>query len=133
MRSRWWFVVLVVGLSTVVAACAGDHPAEPTISTVPFTPRLVVTVDDSGFAVARGQTDDPSISADPPTAPTGTVIEVRNGGSGDHRVTNGGAIDTGVLQPGDTTTVVLRDVGDLELRDDTTDATVTIAVTAREP
>ena len=134
MRSRWVSLVFglgVLGLGLVVASCAGDHQAEPTIESVNFTPRLIVSVDDNGFHVAKGETDNPSISADPASAPEGTVIEIRNAGSVDHRVTNDAAIDTGVMQPGDSTTVVLTTAGDLELHDATSGATLTIDVTPR--
>lgn len=131
MRSRWLLVLAVVGLALVTPACAGDHPAEPTIGSIDFTPRLVLEVHDQGFEVSRGDTDDPAVTADPPSAPEGTVIEIRNAGSTDHRVSDGSTVDTGILQPGDTTTVVLTTQGDLDLRDTGTDASVTVAVTAR--
>ena len=134
MRSRWVslvFGLVALGLVTVVASCSGDHQAEPTIGSVDFTPRLVVSVDDRGFAVAKGDTDNPAITADPASAPEGTVIEIRNSGSADHRVTNEAAIDTGIMQPGDSTTVVLTTAGDLELREAASGATLTINVTPR--
>jgi hypothetical protein len=131
VRSRWLLVVVVLGLPVLAAACAGDHPAAPTIGSVDFTPRLVLQVDEQGFEVDRGVTDDPVVTADPPSAPEGTVIEIRNGGSTDHRVTDGGTLDTGILRPGDTTTVVLTAEGDLDLHDAETGATITVAVTAR--
>ncbi len=130
MRSRW-LVPFVLALGPLVASCAGDHQAEPTIASVDFTPRLVVSVDDGGFSVTRGDTDKAEVTADPPSAPAGTVIEIRNVGTSDHRVTNDSTVDTGIMQPGDSTTVVLTTEGDLELQDAGGGATVTIAVTPR--
>jgi hypothetical protein len=134
VRSRWLslvFVLVGVGLVPVVASCAGDHRAEPTIESVNFTPKLVVSVDDRGFTVAKGESDNSSITANPASAPQGTVIEIRNAGAVDHRVTNDAAVDTGVMQPGDSTTVVLTTEGDLELHDAASGATLTISVTPR--
>lgn len=130
MRSRWLISCFVV-LAPFVMSCAGDHPAEPTIGSVNFTPRLIVTVDDGGFDVARGDAANPAVTDDPPAAPEGTVIEIRNDGTRDHRVTAGTAIDTGIMQPGDSTTVVLTAEGDLELHDAESGATLTISVTPR--
>jgi hypothetical protein len=132
VRSRFLLVAVVLGLAVGAVACSGDHRAEPTLGSVNFTPRLVVSVDDSGFEVARGETDNASITADPASAPAGTVIEIRNAGSTDRRVTNNATIDTGVMQPGDSTTVVLTTEGDLELHDAESNAELTIAVTARQ-
>jgi hypothetical protein len=144
VRSRWVSLLFsrpvlrlgvlglgVVGLGAVIASCAGDRQAEPTIESIDFTPRLLVSVDDTGFTVAKGDTDNPLITADPASAPVGTLIEIRNAGSVDHRVTNEAATDTGVMQPGDNTTVVLATEGDLELRDDASGATLKITVTPR--
>jgi hypothetical protein len=123
--------LIVLGLVPLIASCAGDHQAEPTIGSVNFTPRLVVSVDEVGFAVAKGETDNPAITADPASAPEGTVIEIRNTGSAERRVTNEAAIDTGVMQPGDSTTVVLTTQGELELHDAASEATLMINVTPR--
>ena len=123
--------LIVLGLVPLVASCSGDHAAEPTIGSVNFTAKLMVSVDDNGFAVAKGETDNPAITAEPASAPEGTVIEIRNTGSVDRRVTNEAAIDTGVMQPGDGTTVVLTTQGDLELHDAASGATLTINVTPR--
>jgi hypothetical protein len=134
VRSRWvplLFSLLVLGLVPVVASCGGDHQAEPTLASVNFTAKLVVSVDETGFAVTKGETDNPAITAEPASAPEGTVIEIRNAGSVDRRVTDEAAIDTGVMQPGDSTTVVLTTPGDLELHDAASGATLTINVTPR--
>ena len=130
MRSRWLILCLV--LVPFGAACAGDHPAEPTLGSVNFTPRLIVTVDEAGFGVERGETTNAAITADPPSAPEGTVVEIRNGGSRDHRITTDAAIDTGIMQPGDTTTVVLTTEGELVLHDAASDQSLTVAVTPRQ-
>lgn len=128
MRLRPLVLVAVV-LASPLVACSGDRGTEPTLPTVELSPRLVVSVDDDGFSVERGDTDDPAITADPPAAPTGTVIEVRNDGDSDNRVSDDDTIDTGVMRPGDTTTVVLTSEGPLELRDASGHA-LTIDVTA---
>lgn len=130
MRSRWFVLVVVVALAPVVAACAGDQGTEPMLTSTDFTPRLVISVDDQGFSVRRGDTENPAISADPPTAPAGTVIEISNEGERENRVSNDGTVDTGVLQPGDSTVVVLTTDGDLELHDQAGHE-VTVTVTPR--
>jgi hypothetical protein len=130
VRSRW-LLPIAVALLPLFASCGGDHEAQPTIESVDFSPRLLVSVGDAGFVVTTGDTDNASITADPPSAPEGTVIEIRNTGATDRRVTDDSTIDTGVMQPGDSTTVVLTTEGDLELRDAADGATVKITVTPR--
>lgn len=129
VRSRW-FVLVVLVLAPLVAGCTGDEGTEPTLTSTDFTPRLVVSIDAQGFEVRRGDTDDPAITADPPSAPSGTVIEISNEGERENRVSNDGTVDTGVLQPGDSTVVVLTTEGDLELHDQAGHE-VTITVTPR--
>jgi hypothetical protein len=122
------FVVVVLAL--VLTACSGDAGTEPTLGSIDFTPGLVVSIDDQGFEVSRGSTEDSAISTDPPSAPSGTVIEISNDGDRDNRVSNDSTVDTGVLRPGESTVVVLTTDGDLVLRD-LAGHEVTITVTPR--
>jgi hypothetical protein len=124
------FVVMVLGVLPVVS-CGGDHDAEPTIPSVDFTPRLVVVVTGAdGLAVEPGGRPE-GTQLSPASVPSGSVIEVRNEDSRDHRITAGTTIDTGVMRPGDNTTVVMTTEGDTELRDRETGATLVITVTPR--
>lgn len=130
MQRRGWGLVIGVVLAVAsLTSCAGDRDAEPTVASVDFTPRLVLVVSPDGLEVEEG--DRPGASLDPPSVPAGSVVEVRNDAPDERRVVSGSTIDTGVMQPGDTTTVVLAAEGDVELRDTATGATTTIAVTAR--
>jgi hypothetical protein len=121
-------VLVGIALLSVLTGCAGDREAEPTIPSVDFTPRLVVVVSADGLSVERGERFHDA-QLDPPSVPSGSVVEVRNDDSGDHRITAGSAVDTGVMRSGDTTTVVLTNEGETELRDRETGATLTITVT----
>lgn len=121
-------IALTIGALT--AGCASDQDAEPTIASVDFTPRLVVLARDDALAVEPGPRDD-GVVLDPPSVPAGSVIEVRNAGNEDHRITAGTTIDTGVMRPGDSTTVVMATAGDVVLRDVDSGDTLVITVTAR--
>jgi len=123
-------VILVAVTLLLFGACAGDHRAEPTIPSVNFAPLLVVSVTADGLTVERGE-QDADVSLDPPSLPAGSVVEVRNADSEDHRITAGTTIDTGIMHPGDTTTVVITTEGDVEVRDVDSGAALTITVTAR--
>lgn len=129
MRTRST-LLLIVMFMLVAASCAGDHEAEPTIPSVNFTPRLVVLVDADGFTVEAGERSD-GTEMDPPSVPAGSVIELRNADNTDHRITAGTTIDTGVMRPGDSTTVVMTTEGETELRDRVGGAMLAITVTPR--
>jgi hypothetical protein len=105
---------LLVGLAGLVtvagaAGCASDQATEPTVASVDFTPRLVLEVRDDGLRWIPGPRADDSVSVDPPRARQGAVVEVVNRTTSVHRVTgdDGQAFDTGTLDPGESTTIVL--------------------------
>jgi hypothetical protein len=80
--------------------------------------------------VDAGERSD-GVTLDPPSVPAGSVIEVRNADNDDHRITADTTIDTGIMRPDDTTTVVMTTEGDIELRDVDSGDALTITVTAR--
>lgn len=104
-------LVGLTGLATLAGAagCASDQATEPTVASVDFTPRLVLEVRDDGLRWVPGPRADDSVSVDPPRARQGAVVEVVNRTTADHRVTGDGgqAFDTGSLDPGESTTIVL--------------------------
>jgi hypothetical protein len=67
----------------------------------------VLVVDDAGVRAEAGERADPAVHTDPPVVPSGSVIEVRNAGTGDHRLRGDTAFDTGIMRAGEQTTVVL--------------------------
>jgi hypothetical protein len=122
-------VVLVL----LLAGCSGDRKPEPTIATVDFTPRVAVSVDERGFRVESVDSSTASIDPEQPVVSAGTVVEIRNVGTDARRVVAGTKIDTGVMEPGDTTTVVLSEAADLELRDVDSGLTLAVTVEPRTP
>jgi hypothetical protein len=119
--------VLAAGATTAVAC--GDPVEEPTLPTVDFAPSatLTVTPDAIGCALFRVTTG-PDCSV-----PAGSVVEVANEGADNRRVVADGIFDTGILRPGDTTTVVVTDVGTFEVYDDAEpEHTLELVVTPRD-
>jgi hypothetical protein len=126
--------VLVAGvlMATIVCGgCSGDATKTPTVATTNFAPTAVLQVGDRGqlqfllhVVTAEG------------SVPAGSVLLVANAGKDDHRLqaSNGSGttvFDTGTLQPGDETTVVLAEAGRLTLRDVPTGREVQLEVTPR--
>jgi hypothetical protein len=109
----------IVVLVVFAAGCREDRAREPTVPDIDFTPVLVVVVDDETIHIDEGPRQAADVSVDPPEAPPGSVVEVRNDGDADHRVVgnDGIVLDTGLLLPGESVTVVLEDVDELELRE----------------
>jgi hypothetical protein len=104
-------LMVVAGALVPVMGCGPDgsasRPFEPTLPTVDFRPKLVLVVDDAGVRAEAGERTDPAVHTDPPVVPSGSVIEVRNGGTRDHRLRGDTAFDTGIMRMGEQTTVVL--------------------------
>lgn len=99
---------LAAGLVLALVLAAGCGPregAEPTVASVDFSPRAVIVADDDGLACRP---------ADGCTLPPGSVVEVRNDGSGPRRLQGDGgrAFDTGELRPGEALVVVLGRAGE---------------------
>jgi hypothetical protein len=95
----------------LAAACGPDgsaeRPFQPTLPAVDLRPKLVLEVADDGVRARLGDRPDPAVRTDPPTVPGGSVVEVRNTGTREHRLRGGTAFDTGTQRPGEATTVVL--------------------------
>lgn len=114
------------------AACTGSAGRQPTVASVDFAPKLVVEVDDDGIGFVAGRRADAAVSTDPASVPSGSVVEVVNTGAGEHRLQAGKAFDTGQLRPGDRTTVVLVDDGEVLITDRAApDHTARLRVTPR--
>ncbi len=118
-----------------LSACGPPaEPYQPTLPSIDFTPKLVVTVDEAGLRPSLGPRADPEVQLDPLSLREGSVVEIVNGGSLEHRVKASGLVDTGVMQPGERMTLGLTK----ELTEDTTyelreltDPTHTLAITVK--
>lgn len=116
--------LLLMGAATFAAGgCVGSAPTEPTLPTVDFRPKLVLDVDDGAIEVIAGDRRDDAVRLDPTSVPAGTVAEVRIRGTRDHRLQGnaGKVFDTGVLRPGERTTIVLDSTAAEDLVIDVTD------------
>lgn len=106
-------VAALVLWCVVLGSCTGGAAREPTVSSVNFTPKLVLEVDEEGFRWRRGPREDPSVTVPPdnmaPTVYRGTVMDVVNTGERDHWIDGGKAFDTGQLRPGEKTVVALTE------------------------
>jgi hypothetical protein len=107
--------LIVAAAVTIAAGCGADgsaeHPYEPTLPVVDFRPKLVLEVGDDGLRATAGERADPAVRTDPPSVPGGSVVEVRNTGSRDHRLRGGTTLDTGIMRPGEHTTAVVTNPG----------------------
>jgi hypothetical protein len=101
---RRWLLLAIV----VVAACGGDDPVTPgpdDLERFDFDVDATMTVDESGF------------SPDELVVGVGDVIELRNDGDEVHAFTErSGAFDVR-LEPGESSTLVLDDLGRTRLHD----------------
>lgn len=112
MHARPAIAVLAVVLSLPALACSGGATREPTIPTIDFTPVAVIVASPQGLDCVL-QTVTTSCEV-----PAGSVIEIRNLGPGERRLQAGETFDTGIMLPGETTTVVLgAEPTTLEVRD----------------
>jgi len=110
----------------------GDATPQPTLSTVNFSPKVIVTVSDRHLVMTKGPRDDATITFGGPdatmpdpnvpggpieaTVPAGTVIEVVNDGPGSHRLQGDTVFDTGILRKGERTTIVVTNDGTADKR-----------------
>jgi hypothetical protein len=111
---------LVVALTASISvSCRGDREREPTIPDVDFTPVLIIAVDDEGIRAEQGPRQREGVNVDPPRVPSGSVVELRNAGEDEHRLVgdDGNLFDTGIMLPGGTTTLVVTEVGEIDIRD----------------
>jgi hypothetical protein len=119
---------LVAAAMLPLAACSGDAARTPTVASVDFTPKAELHVPDSGdltFIFGSPQSD----------LPSGSVLVVVNDGQDDHRIVGTvdttQVFDTGLMHPGDSTTVVITKDGDLTVRDVPTGRDGHLTVTPR--
>jgi hypothetical protein len=104
-------LLVLVALSLLGAACGDDETTRgPTLPTVDFTPSGALIVDEDGIACESTEFPDQCRVA------SGSVVEARNSGSTTHRLRSD-VFDTGSLEPGDVTTIVVTAAGDFEVRD----------------
>lgn len=94
-------------VSLAATGCSMTAPHEPDVPAPDFRPKLVLSVDDQGINVAKGPRDDAAVTTNPPSVGGGTVVEVANTGSSEHRLRSGTALDSGRLMPGEHTIMVL--------------------------
>ena len=128
-------VAVAAGIVLTLSACGRPaEPYQPTLPSIDFTPKLVITVDDTGLRPSVGPRSDPDVQLDPLTLREGSVVEIVNGGSRDHRVKASGLVDTGVMRPGERVTLGLTK----ELTEDTAyelrdlaDPTHTLGITVK--
>jgi plastocyanin len=99
---------IVASSLLALAACGDSQPSSPSpadLEAIDLTPEATITVDADGF--------------DPPTleVEAGTVIRLVNEGDEAHSFTAVDRFDTGRLEPGDDTTLVLTEPGEIPYRD----------------
>jgi plastocyanin len=116
----------VVGVALLLAACGDPDPSSPTaqdLADIDLSPDHTITVDERGF-----HPDELEVEA-------GEVVLLVNEGTGLHTFTAEERFDTGRMEPGDDTTLVLTEPGDIPYRDleqPDHEATLTIVEAAPE-
>jgi plastocyanin len=111
--------VVAAGALLTLAACGEVDPSSPTpadLRAVDLSPDHTITVDDDGFSPA-------TLEIDP-----GDVVLLVNDGSGPHSFTAVERFDTGRLEPGEDTTLVLTEPGEIPYRDLESDHEGTLTV-----
>lgn len=100
-------VVLVVIGAVLLAGCDSDRRAisRDDLPEVPEAPDHVVELDDRGFDTAEL------------AVRTDELVEFRIGGDDEHGIRSGTRIDTGLLQPGESTFVIFDEPGTYEVVD----------------
>jgi hypothetical protein len=100
------------------------------VASVDFAPKATIEVTDTG-ALTVDVKDETAGG----TLESGSVLLVTNTGQSDHRLVgttdSTQVFDTGTLEPGNETTVVVVTDGDMKIADLSTDREVTITVTPR--
>ena len=101
-------VGLTVAALLVLAGCGDPQPSSPSpadLEAIDLTPDATITVDEDGFDPATLEIE------------AGTVIRLVNEGDEPHSFTAVDRFDTGRLEPGDDTTLVLTEPGEIAYRD----------------
>ena len=124
-------VALAAGL--VATGCVGTAPREPTLPSTNFSPKLVIEVRDKSVRFVRGPREDPNVALDPPVVPGGTVVDVVNLDTRDHRLQAGTTFDTGTMRRDERTTIVMvndtsedKTIDITDADEPTTRATITV-------
>lgn len=115
-------------LVPVAAACGSDPDAQPTVASVDFEPRLVVTVGDRAISAEPTERAGAEQGGDGGAAwavPSGSVVELTMGATDPREVsisltpsataddpdTDAPWADPGTMQPGETTVLALSAIG----------------------
>jgi hypothetical protein len=121
-RRRWPLLLVAVSTLATLAACNDDATPSPDHSGPPFRfdPTAEIVISDSGVQPSKV------------AAKVDQALRVINRAAGVHRLTSD-SLDTGVLQPGQETTLFLTRVGRIELKDtESTEDAVALTVTVDE-
>lgn len=106
MRQR--ATVGLLGAALAVAGCVDPKPSSPTpedLAAIDLSPDHTIAVDDDGF-----DPEELEVRA-------GEVVLLVNEGTGRHSFTAVERFDTGRLEPGDSTTLVLTEPGEIPYLD----------------
>jgi plastocyanin len=101
-------LVALLGAAVVLGGCVDPEPSSPTaadLAEIDLSPDHTITVDDDGFDPATLEVE------------AGEVVLLVNDGSEPHSFTAEERFDTGRLEPGDETTLVLTEPGEVPYRD----------------
>jgi plastocyanin len=116
-------VALVAGLA-LLGACVDPKPSSPTpedLREIDLSPDHTITVDEDGFEPARLEVE------------AGDVVLLVNEGEGLHSFTADERFDTGRMEPGEETTLVLTEPGEIPYRDlEAPDHEATLTVVAAD-
>ncbi|MGH9273434.1 MAG: cupredoxin domain-containing protein [Acidimicrobiales bacterium] len=113
-------ILALVGAAALVAACVDPKPSSPTaedLRDIDLSPDHTITVDEDGFHPQTLEVQ------------SGEVVLLVNEGTELHSFTADERFDTGRMEPGDDTTLVLNEPGEIpyhDLEDPDHEATLTI-------
>jgi plastocyanin len=99
-------ILLAALIALALCSCSNDpeKPGRADGASLDFTSKATIVIDDAG------------IRPDITTVRVGDAVTVTNRGTKDHGLTSK-TVDTGTLQPGESTTVFLTATGTIDLRD----------------
>jgi uncharacterized cupredoxin-like copper-binding protein len=118
-------LLAVIGIGLLLAGCGDPKPSSPTgrdIASIDLSPDHTITVDEDGFEPATLEVE------------AGEVVLLVNAGAELHSFTADERFDTGRLHPGDETTLVLTEPGEIPYRDlEAPDHEATITIVEAAP
>lgn len=121
---RRLLLLLAAALVLLASACVDPKPSSPTpedIAAIDVSPDHRITVDEDGF------------HPDELEVISGDVVLLVNEGTGPHTFTAEERFDTGRLLPGDDTTLVLTEPGEIPYQDlEDPDHTATLTIVAKD-